>query len=246
MAWDWLTTGLLSGGGIFSAIKSVNNVINEGERGILLTMGKAARHKKGTLKGKVKVYSPASFRVIIPFLQKFKKIHIKKNTHTIENLTVTFDDNLSYNFNASLFYHIPDDPDAIESVLTTVGEIEEFIALTFGIVVQDVMYRQTSADKVNLMTSLADKIKRKVEIELKEHGFVVDKCGIYNFVETSVSQSLRGVDYRIQKALEHKGEMPNIVLAAAIGATPTVTACDDPAVSHSHVDEDGNLKEPVE
>lgn len=239
-SWEWILGSI---GGIFSGAKAIS-IVSEGERGILLTLGKASR----TSTGEVKVYGPSNFRLIIPFVQRIKKTHIRKNTMEITNLTVTFGDNISYHFNAFILYHVVNTPKDIEKVLIDLEDPKEFVSLNFSKAVQEAMYKYNDPYSPTFFEKVSKKIKEKVEKVLMDNGFEIEDCGISSFVETPVSQALRGVDYRIAKAIEFAGQLPNNILAAAIGATPIINAgdCGEPDIGYSHIDEEGNLKESSE
>lgn len=216
---DWAYL-LAAAGGIWSGVKSVSFVA-EGERGILLTFGKARRQPDGT----VRVFGPG-FRPIIPFAQRIAKTHMQKNTLWFENLQVTLGNNLSYTFDAYVSYHIIDEPQWIEHVLFTLEDSVEFVGVKFRTIVQESLWNANPDDVMDI----ANKLKREVGKRLRTDGIQVDECGISSFAETLVSQTFRGIDYRIEKALEFQGQLPTAVLSAALGAMSTVSSSDCPPV----------------
>lgn len=213
---DWWAYLLAAGGGLWSGIKSVSFVA-EGERGVLLTFGKARREADG----KIRVFGPG-FRPLIPFAQRIVKTHMQKNTLWFENLQVTLGNGLSYTFDAYISYHIKDDPQWIEHVLFTLEDAVEFVGVKFRTIIQESLWG-ASPDEVPV---IADKLQKAVERQLRSDGIKIDECGISSFAETSVSQMFRGIDYRIGKAIEYQDALPSCVLAAALGATATVSSSD--------------------
>jgi len=214
---DWAYI-LASAGGIFSGFKAVT-FVREGERGILLTFGKAKRSKDG----KVKLWGPG-FRPMIPFVQRVEKIHMQKNTLNFPNFTVTLKNNLSYIFSGYIVYHIMDTPDWVEHALFRLEDVDAFVTVNFEQAVQKVMWKMDELE----LDGVDDKLLTQVNRILKKNGIEAEQCGVTGLTETPVSQSFRGVDYRIQKALEFKDQLSECILAAAIGATPTVATGECP------------------
>lgn len=212
MSFDWAWAAAIAGG-IWSGVKTIS-FVGEGELGVLLTFGKAKRDQDG----QVRVWGPG-FRPLIPFVQKIAKIHIQKNTLWFENMQVTMGDNLTYTFDAYISYHISTEPQWIEHVLFTLEDSQEFVGVVFRTTIQDLLWKNKESD----MQAIAKKLLANVSKKLSDDGIIVDACGISSFAETSVSQTFRGIDYRILKAKENLGVLPECVLAAAIGAMPTVS-----------------------
>lgn len=217
MGAEWLAYMVAAAGGIWSGIKTVS-FVSEGELGVLLTFGKAARDKET---GEVRILKPG-FRALIPFAQRIVKIHIQKNTLWFENLMVTMGNNLTYTFDAYISYHIDHSPAKIEHVLFTLEDVVEFVGVTYRTEIQSLLWKHGDAD----MQTIAKKIKVNISKKLEADGILVDDCGISSFAETPVSQGLRGIDYKMDKIREHIGKMPDCVLVAAIGAMPTVGTSD--------------------
>lgn len=214
---DW-TYVLASLAGIFGGAKSLSSTIKEGEKGVKTTFGKAARTKDG----KVKVLGSQKIPILLPFVQKFVKTHIKSNTQHLPGMGITLKNGLSYTFDASLEYDVLDDPDHMENVLFTLEDHLEFITLNFKIAIQTILYKYDETPEKMKMVG-AD-IKKELTTLLGDNGFKVKTCGILNLTETPTSQGSRSVDYRIQAAQDHLGvdRLPECVLMAALGSTPVV------------------------
>ncbi len=225
----------MSAGGIFGGAKSLSSTIKEGEKGVKTTFGKASRTKDG----KVKVIGPQKVPILLPFVQKFVKTHIKSNTQHLPDMRITLKNGLSYTFDASIEYDILDDPDHMENVLFVLEDHLEFITLNFKIAIQGVLYKYDETPEK--MKVVGADIKKELIALLGDNGFKVKTCGILNLSETPTSQGSRSVDYRIQAALDHLGvkKLPECVLMAALGSTPVVgmNDCTTPIDDTEYVEE---------
>lgn len=233
MAWDiaYILGSLGAVGGIF---KSLSSTIQEGELGCKTTFGKASRHKKGPLKGKIKVMSPTKMPFVIPFAQKLNRIHIEDNTTHLPNMRITLKNSLSYTFDASVSFDVLTEPEQIESILFKIEDWDEFLVLRFKEAIQNVLYGYDETP--DAMREVGKDIKKELTKLIKEHcdtnkrpnPFKITNCGILNLSETATSQASRSVDYRIAAAMAHLGvdKLPDCVLAAALGATPVVSPSD--------------------
>lgn len=229
---DW-TYILASAAGIFGGAKSLSSFIAEGEKGVKTTFGKASRGRDG----KVIVVGPKKVPILIPFVQKFVKTHIKDNTQHLPDMRITLKNTLSYTFDSFVNYSILDDPDHLENVLFTLEDHLEFITLNFKLAVQTVLYQYD--DTPEKMKVVGADIKKELTKLLGDSGFVVNSCGIINLSETATSQGSRSVDYRIQAAKDHLGvdKLPECVLMAALGSTPVVGMSDCAPVEYEDVEE---------
>lgn len=227
---DWMYL-IASAGGIFGGVKSLSSTVREGEKGIKTTFGKASR----TRDGKVKVVGPQKVPILIPFVQKFVKTHIKDNTQHLPDMRITLKNTLSYTYDAFLTWDILDDPDHLEHVLFILEDHLEFITLNFKLAVQTVLYQYD--DTPDKMKIVGNDIKRELTKLLGDNGFVIKTCGIINLSETATSQGSRSVDYRIQAAQNHLGveRLPECVLMAALGSTPVVGMSDCTPIEYENV-----------
>lgn len=230
MDWGYM---LMTAGGIFGGAKSLSQTILEGEKGVKTTFGKAHRGKDG----KVIVVGPKKVPILIPFIQKFVKTHIKGNTQHLPDMRITLKNSLSYSFDAALEYDILDDPDHLENILFTLEDHLEFITLNFKQAIQTVLYKYD--DTPAQMKEVGLKIKKELTVLLGDNGYNVKSCGILNLSETPTSQGSRSVDYRIQAAKDHLGvdKLPECVLMAALGSTPVVGMSDCAPVEYEDVEE---------
>ena len=207
-----------TGGALFSGFKAFSS-ITENERGVRTFLGKAKRDKET---GKVVVYQPGG-KWMLPFLHQMVKLRIKGNLITYENLTITLKNNLTYKFNAFITYDVKDDPDAIEHILFNEEDRDHFVGNHFLKSIQKVLHK---TEELDLKTASA-RLMKEVSPRLEEKGWTVTDCDIMLFAETAVSQFLRGVDYRIQKALEYQDQLSPKLLCAALGVSAVVTVDDE-------------------
>lgn len=229
---DWSTI-LLTASGIFGGAKSLSQTVLEGEMGVKTTFGKAHRGKDG----KVIVVGPQKVPILVPFVQKFVKTHIKSNTQHLPDMRITLKNTLSYTYDSFFSYDVLSDPDHLENVLFTLEDHLEFVTLNFKLAVQTVLYKYD--DTPDQMKDVGEKIKKELTKLLGDNGFVVKTCGILNLSETPTSQGSRSVDYRIQAAKEHLGveKLPECVLMAALGSTPVVGMADCTPTEYETVEE---------
>ncbi len=198
-----------------AAMLSSFRYVREGEIGCVTTLGKASRDKNG----KIKLIGPG-FRLIFPFIQSINRAHIRKNSDVFSDLQITLKNGLSYKFNAYIIYHVDVTPDSIESVLFILEDYREFASVIFEKTIQSVIQ---SAETIET-DAFSNKIKELCREELMENGIIIDDCGLTSFTATSSSQNLIGINYKLQVASESNllEQFPSIV-AAAIGAVPTIT-----------------------
>lgn len=202
------------GGAIFSGFKAFSTV-TEAERGVKTTFGKAKRDKKT---GKIKMYGPGG-KWMFPFVQKMPTLRMKGNILHYENLMITLKEKLTYKFNAFITYDVKDDPDAVEHIMFNLEDRDLFVGNHFLKTIQKILHKSEELDLKNA----SSRLKKEMTSILDANGWEVRDCEIMMFAETSVSQFLRGVDYRISKALEYKDQLSSNILCAALGVNAVVT-----------------------
>jgi regulator of protease activity HflC (stomatin/prohibitin superfamily) len=213
---DWtliLATIAGSSGAILSGLKAYSTV-KEGERGVLLTFGKAQRDEYGD----VVVYEPGG-RWIWPWAQKMDTLRVQKNIISYEGLTITLKNNLTYKFNAMLVYDVIEEPKWIEHILYKMEDRDSYVGVYFMQAIQKVLHRSEELDIKNA----SNRLKKELSIILEANGWRIEDIDVTLFTETPISQFLRGTDYRISKALEYKDQLPDNVLCAALGVNAVVT-----------------------
>lgn len=207
-----ILTGIGTGVGALISFFSSFKWVKEGELGVLTTFGKASRNNDGTVKLVQK-----GFKFIIPFIQTLDKVHTQKNTSLYSGLGVTLKNGISYSFNAFIVYHIKPTEFAIENVLFKLEDYEQYVSLMYEKVIQDVLQEVDQLDSKKFNQEIKDLLKPI----LSKEGIQLDDCGLVSFTATEVSQQLLGINYKLQ--LASTSNLPNNILAAAIGATPTVS-----------------------
>lgn len=202
-----IASGIAGGIGILASA-----FVKEGEIGCITTFGKAQRNTDG----KIKLVKPG-FLFIIPIIQKVNKVHTRKNTDQFTGLQVTLNNGLSYKFNAYIIYHVATDPNSVESVLFEIEDYKELVSVTFEKTIQTVIQNAEYIDP----EKFSSEIKSAIYNSLKEQGIIVEECGLTSFSATDSSQSLIGINYRLNLAKQNK-DLPISIISAAIGATPVV------------------------
>lgn len=187
------------------------NFVKEGEIGCITTFGKAHRNSKGDLK-----LIKSGFKIIVPFVQKIHKVHIKKNTSSYKDLKITLKNGLSYNFDAYIVYHTILNSKSVENIIFGLENYQEYVSLIFERVIQDVLQNVEEVEFEKINKKMMDKVKPL----LQKEGFQVDECGLLSFSATENSQSLLGINYKLKIAGNSK--IDKGIIATAIGATPTV------------------------
>lgn len=217
MDWGYILSGAIaSAGGIFAGVKAAP-FVREGEVGVITTLGKAKRD----IDGRVKLYTPG-FKRIWPFVQRMERLYTENRVVNFPNFSVKLKSGLSYTFSGYVVYACMDTAEWAEYLLFGLDDIRELVVVNFEKSIQAIMWKmdELELDKAN------DKIKKHLTGPMAEHGIKILDCGVSGFMETAVAQSLIGVDYRIKKAIEYQGQLPDCVLMAAVGATPVVNADD--------------------
>lgn len=215
---DWttiLTTLAVSGGSIFAGIKAAP-FVGEGEIGVLLSMNKAKRLPDGS----VKLYPPG-FKRIFPFVQKLRKLYLGNRVLNFPNFSCSMKGGLSYTFSGYIIYRAKLEPAAVEYLMFGIDDIRETVTVAFENTVQAILWKKDK-ESLNPGKALNTKIKELLSKDIAPHYIEIVDCGVSNFIETPISQTLVGVDYRIAKAMEYAGKVPDCLLMAAIGATPVV------------------------
>lgn len=202
----------------FSGFKAFSSV-PEAYRGIKTTLGKAVRDKET---GEAIIFQPGG-KWMWPYFQTMNTLRIQGNILHYENLTITLKNNLTYSFDAFITYDVIDEPKWIEHILFKNESPDLFVGNHFLKTIQKILHKSEELDVKNASARL----KKELSPILEESGFIVQDCEIMLFTETAVSQFLRGVDYRIQKALEYKDQIDGNVLCAALGVNAVVTINND-------------------
>jgi regulator of protease activity HflC (stomatin/prohibitin superfamily) len=209
MDWSLILASILGGGlTIFSGFKAYSS-IKEGEVGVKLNWGKAARDEHGEI-----ILHYPGVRWLIPYKQKMETLRIKKNIITLTDLTITLKNNLTYKFEAFLFYDTICNPKNVENILFYMEDRDIYVENNFKKAIQKVLHKSEELDIKNA----SSRLKRELEPILIANGWTIDDVDIVLFAETPTSQLLRGIDYRIEKALEYQDQLNPQILSAALGA----------------------------
>jgi hypothetical protein len=133
-------------------------------------------------------------------------------------LTTTVKNGLSYTFNAFIIYHVKKDAKSVENVIFLIENYKEYVSLIFEKAIQDILQNVEVLD----VEQLNVKIKTLIAPLLDVQGVELDDCGLISFAATETSQQLLGINYKLEIAKANPTVDTNII-AAAIGATPTIS-----------------------
>lgn len=214
---DWTTVILGTAGTfvtVFSGIKAFT-FVNEAEIGVKTRYGRAIRDKETN---EIILIKPGG-RWLLPFAEKIEKLRVSGNIVNLKNMTITLKNNLTYSFSGYVMYDVVVTPEVIEKILFRQENRDIVVENLFQKAIQKELHR---SDELDVQAS-SIKIRRALTSAMEELGWIVTDCAIVMFTETPTSQFLRGVDYRIQKALEYKDELPENILCAALGVNAVVT-----------------------
>ena len=213
-----IIASVLSGGtAIFSGFKAFSSV-QEAHKSIRTRFGKAKRYKKGPNKGEVIIYGPGG-TWMFPFVDKMNPVRMKGNITNYKDLSITLKNNLTYKFEAFITYDVIDETDWIYHVAFNLENFESTIGNQFLTAIQKILYKSEELDIKNA----AARLKKEISPVAEENGFLIKDCEIMLFTETPTSQFLRGVDYRLAKAVEYQHILPSNILCAALGVNAVVT-----------------------
>ena len=205
------------GGAIFSGFKAFSS-IPEGYKGVKTTWGKASRNEDT---GEIIVWEPGG-KWIWPWRQEVESLRMEGNFVEHRDLSITLKNNLTYKFHAFVTYDVKDDPASIEHILFKMENRDLFVENQFMKIIHKVLHKSEELDVKNQ----SNRLRREMSVIMEENGWIVTDCDIMLFTETPVSQFLRGVDYRIQKAIEYKDQLPQALLCSALGVNSVVTVDD--------------------
>lgn len=214
MDWSLILASILGGGAtIFSGIRAFS-AVHEGWVGVKLAWGKAERNKET---GEINLYGPG-VKWLIPFKEKMQTVQIKKNMIHLDDLTITLKNNLTYKFEAAIIYDVINEPKHIENIMFLMESPDLFVELCFKKAIQKVLHKSEELD----INKASSNLMKELKPVLLENGWIIRDVDIMLFAETVASQVLRGVDYRIEKALEYQDQLSPQLLAAAMGVSAMI------------------------
>ena len=200
--------------------------VKEGELGSLTAFGKAVR----TRDKKIKVIKPG-FRLLVPFKDKIRRAHIRMDTVSLHNLTVTLKNGLSYNYSAFVSYHVSDRPDDLEKYLYQVEDAKALIESKLSSEVRELLAVNVSTEEITLDKISADLQKKLTEYLIQKIGVTLDACGLTSFTESAQAQLVNVSKAKLDLAKAYYGEngtVPEAVVAACLGAMPVVSGNEHP------------------
>lgn len=199
--------------GLFAGFRFVR----EGEKGSISRFGKARRNNDG----KIKVVNPGIV-FFIPFVDSINRIHMRIRTLEYANLSATLTNGLSYKYEVFIIYKVIDNPDDIEKALYLV----ENLPAAVGSQIQKAAWEfvSSAASRSEVTNEKFSKIaKEKLdEFFKRDFGVEIESCGINHFTESEQSQQATMINHKFVLAKEHLDKLPHGIVAACVGAVPTV------------------------
>ena len=133
-------------------------IINQYERGVVFRLGKVSPHVK-----------EPGFRVIIPILDKLRKVGMRTVTLPVESQKIITKDNVSIDVAAVAFYQVTD---PIKSVV----EIENVVSATYQIAqttVRNIVGQNTLDEVLSQTSKINDAIKGILDVATEKWGIYV-------------------------------------------------------------------------
>ncbi len=217
--------------------------VREGEIGSITRFGKAKRDKQG----KIKLIQPG-FKWMIPLVHSMHKVHLRKDSLVLEDLTVTLQNDLSYHYSAFVSYHVSKEPNHVEIFLYGVENPHELVEQAFSSALSELLAGKNSAEDINkeaISTALEAKLKVSF---LKDFGVEFDECGLTSFTESHEAQQVNVAKAKIKIAETHYGskeKIPEVVMAVCFGALPTMSVNQATTHSKNSDDDDNDDEEKV-
>ena len=212
---------LLTGGSALVTLGNSFTLVKEGELGSLTSFGKAARGRDG----KIKVIKPG-FKLLVPFKDKIRRAHIRMDTVSLHNLTVTLKNGLSYHYSAFVSYHVSEKPEDLEKYLYQVEDAKALIESKLSSEVRELLAANVSTEEITLDKISADLQNKLTDYLIQKIGVILDACGLTSFTESSQAQLVNVSKAKMELAQAHYGKeqaIPDAVVAACLGAMPVVS-----------------------
>lgn len=194
---------------LFALIRATGVTIESGQRGLRFTFGRAGR-----------VLEPG-FHMLVPFLQKVRRLPSRSRTIDLAAQQVTTLDGFVYKVDANLVYRVAD----LRLALVEVDRLEVGILQMCALGVHEVM-RDLDADSVRAADSLDVRLREILARRLLPWGVEVERAGFGSITPTEktlrltqlarLTNTRRAMLERLERALPH---------GAALALLGTRTRC---------------------
>jgi len=223
---SFLTIVLTAGVGVFKTFKFVE----EGQLGIRLTFGKAARYWWGAKKGKVKIIKPG-FIVLIPFAQNLRRRHVKTQTLRFDKQKITLKNGMSFNFQSSTLFKVVDIYKALFEVDGLNKVIEEFVLGKINAIASASQTYTELLDAGEVSKKILEGLQSQSEdwgVEFKE--FNITTLAPSNAETSNLILLDKRIDTAVKSLKKHfPGDLPRSsnLMAAVIGVPVAVSVVDE-------------------
>ena len=196
-------------------------LVKEGQLGSKTTFGRAVRGSDN----QIKVVKPG-FVFLLPFVNSMQKAHIRMDSLELNDLNVTLKNKLSYHYSCYVAYHVSNKPEDLEKFLYKVENAQELISQKLSSQVRELLTEIENPEDAK-GEEINKKLTDLLEIYLLEKiGVILDSCGLTSFTESAQAQQVNVTKAKIEYAktiYKEEDKIPETVVAAAFGATPTVS-----------------------
>ena len=219
-----LASSLAAITGAFKAFQFVQ----EGERGIKLTFGKAVRDEKGV----PKVIDPG-FIVLIPFVQRLAKHHVRQQSYRFPEQHVTLKDGLIYRVGGMVIYKVNDVYKALFEIDSIDNSIDDLCMAT----IRDELQTLNHEDLQSL-DEVSKKLLARVKSRAGEWGielldFRLPECAptpeTANLINASIGVRMRlaALDEELRKYQMTLQTVPPNLAAVLVGIPVATTINSD-------------------
>jgi len=192
----------------YALVRAMGTTIESGTTGLLFSFGIVKKELK------------PGFHLLIPYLQKVRRIATRSRTLDLPAQRVATFEGLVYHVDASLVYRIVD----VRKALVEIDVVEKGMVQMLGLGVQEVL-RTANADSVQSSKTLDAALSKNLAERLEPWGVEVERAGFSSITPSQKTlriTQLAGVTGERQRMLEHL-EAPGIQRTGALALIGTRT-----------------------
>lgn len=219
--------------------------VDEGDRALVQRFGKAVRVKWGAKKGQYRVLGPG-FNIIVPFIDKTKRTHVRQNVMNMGDEEVTLSDSTVFTVDGVLVFRVDDTDAALYKALFEVDDLRHAIKLYCIGVMREALRSKSYEELISGDTdALSRELTELVTPQLTEWGLVVKSFSLgdlspygqtLGMIQAPAAAKLRLKALKdVTKGLKELGLDHPSVIAAVIGIPVSVAVNDAPDTSSPQV-----------
>ena len=199
---------------IFAVIvlRLFGTTVQTGWKGVLFSFGRARRELE------------PGFHMLVPFVQRVRKIPIRSITLHLPMQRITTADGLVYDVQANLVYRIVDPTRSFVQI----ADFRKGCEAVLPVIIQDLLGTQTHA-QLQERKALDEEFTRRAEVKLERWGAIVEQAGFMSISPTSrtlrltqLSQLIRERE-RVMQQYRAQGLSPELA-ATLLGADRKVSS----------------------